>query len=337
MANILLTNKCVRSCPYCFAEKEMAGSKSMDVMSWENVIYIADFLHTSGERHVSLLGGEPTIHPDFTDIVLYFIARNFNVTVFTSAIMSGTRLDELEKHLTDIPTERLTFVCNLNNPEQTPSSHEETEKIERFLSVMGPWTMPGFNIYRLDFELGFLVDLINRYGLKRSLRLGLAHPIPNLKNAFISTQDIGKVIERLYSHKPLFDRFRVSPGLDCGFPICKLTDEHLGWISRLTGRAQFGCGPAIDITPDMQVYSCFPLSSFHKKSLFEFDSLKQVVDYYNNLHTQVRSEVPGIYAECDNCVYKDEDRCAGGGICQILNRFTAEAPIRLPDIENGLR
>ena len=336
MANILLTTRCVRSCPYCFAKKEVSESPSKDLMSWENLVYLADFVWASGQRNLSLLGGEPTLHPDFVDFVLYLIERNFHVTVFSCGVMSDAKLEELETHLNSKSAERLTIVCNINDPEQTPAPPKETESVLRFLSVMGPRTIAGFNIYRLDFRLEFLIDLINRYGMKRELRLGISHPIPGVDNAYIAPEKISRVIGRLFSYRHLLTRFRIRPGLDCGFPLCKLSDEQLGWLRRLAGKVRFGCGPAIDIKPDMNVYSCFPLSGFYRRSIFEFNSMKEVVDHFKDLHQTVRNEMAGLYEECDGCVHRVEGSCAGGGVCQVLNRLTGEAPVRVPEIENEL-
>ncbi|MEE9213745.1 MAG: radical SAM protein [Thermodesulfobacteriota bacterium] len=336
MANILLTTQCNRSCPYCFAKREMSDSASDNLMSWENLIYIADFLKASERWRVSLLGGEPTSHPECVDFILYLLERGFDITVFTNGMLNPSRLEEFKHYLIEVRVERLTFVCNLNDPIQTPASKKEAERIQSFLSLMGPWVSPGFNIYRLDFTLDFLFDCINRFGMKRHLRLGITHPIPGKRNGFIRTEDIGQVIKRLYSYRHLFDTFRVSPGLDCGFPICKFNDEELGWLHRFRGSFQFTCGPAVDISPDMSVYYCFPLSNYHRKSLFEFDSMRQIDDYFLQLRDQIKTEIPGIYNECDGCRHKEDGICSGGGLCQVLNRFIDEAPVRIPEIEHEL-
>lgn len=47
MANLLLTEACVRSCPYCFAKQYMDGAMDQTAISRENVIYVADFLQKS--------------------------------------------------------------------------------------------------------------------------------------------------------------------------------------------------------------------------------------------------------------------------------------------------
>ena len=334
MANVLLTSLCNRSCPYCFAETEMAGAARDRYMSWENLIYIADFLKASGHRQISLLGGEPTIHPDFVDFVLYLVASDFDVAVFTNGILSSSRLAEFAKHLTGVPEDRLNFVCNLNDPVQTPCPERESRKVHEFLLLMGKWTTAGFNIYRADFELDFLFDAINRYGLKRHLRIGMTHPIPGQRNSSIKIEDMRGVVQRLYGYRAKFDQFRVKPGLDCGFPICQFSDEELGWLHRFSGPTHFGCGPAFDIAPDMSVYYCFPLSSYQRRSLFEFDSARGLDEHFRQLNDAIKSEIPGIFPGCDGCKYREDGVCTGGGLCQAVNRFVEEAPIRLVEIEN---
>lgn len=216
MPNVLFTQRCVRSCPYCFARKHMADSSPEDIISWENLMYIADFFETAGERNFSILGGEPTLHPDFTDMVLYLIERKFMVRVFTSGIMAEKTLSDLKRELEHTPPDSVSFICNVNDPRHTSTPESETERVKKFLATVGPRAVPGFNIYHTDFQLDFIVDYINRYGLKRSIRLGLAHPIPGQQNMYVALADIDAAIARLFEHRELLERFKVAPGLDCG-------------------------------------------------------------------------------------------------------------------------
>ncbi|HAK45232.1 MAG TPA: hypothetical protein DCO79_04860 [Spirochaeta sp.] len=175
MANILLTEKCVRSCPYCFAKKHMDLSDDSTFLSWEDLIYIIDLFDIQGTKHISFLGGEPTLHPEYVDFVLYSAARNFHSTTFTSGIMSVKKLEEAVKTFKKIPSESFNFVCNLNHPDL--SSKEETEKIEKFLTEFGQQTTLSFNIFDIDFTMEYLFDYIERFNLQRHIRMGLAHPV----------------------------------------------------------------------------------------------------------------------------------------------------------------
>lgn len=311
----------------------MSESSPDDHLSWENLIYLADLFQSSGERRFPLLGGEPTLHPFFNDMVVYLLERNFDVNVFTSGIMSDKKLKEAASLFQNIPPERLSFICNLNDPDRTQSQLAENESIKRFLKTFGENVIPGFNIYQTDFRLEFLFHYINRYGLHRNIRLGLAHPIVGQKNMFINIDDIDIIIERLFSYAPLFERLRIKPGLDCGFPMCRFSDSQLAWLYRNTGgKYDFGCGPVIDIGPDMTVWPCFPLSSFQKKSVFEFNSIKEIHDYFQDIHTKIKVESSGIFKECDTCIYREDHHCAGGCLAHNLNHFQEEDKLRMKEV-----
>jgi radical SAM protein with 4Fe4S-binding SPASM domain len=330
MANLLITERCVRNCPYCFAKKHMDNSK-LPELSWDNLIYIADFLEISGEKKISILGGEPTLNPLFVDFTTYLLERNFHVNVFTSGIMSDAILLESQKFLANFPSERLSFTCNMNHPDISTAS--EIERIDRFLTLFGRLTTLGYNIYRTDFNIDFIFHIINKYNLKRHLRVGLAHPIPGEINEYVPVEDLKKVAMKFVRNFNLFERFNIIPGFDCGMPICIFTDKELGNLFKLTnGLMKFGCGPAIDIGPDMMVWSCFPLSGFHKRSLYEFNSLHEIGNYYRNLHSKIRTEIGGIFEKCDNCMYRFSELCQGGCVAHSLNHFKDEALVRLKEI-----
>lgn len=310
-----------------------------DHVSWENLIYVADFLAASGERSLGLLGGEPLEHPDFVDFLLYLLDRGFNVTVFTSGITSPGQQDALRAaapRLDGLPPERLTFVCNLNDPAADPGPPAQARALDAFLALAGPWTLPGFNVYRPDFDLAFVVELINRHGLRRHLRLGAAHPLPGAEGPFLAPDDMPRVAERLFAHRALLERWRVKPGLDCGFPMCAFTDAQLGWLTRLSGPVRFGCGPAVDIAPDMRVFPCFPLADLEPRSLFDFDDLAGLVAHQAKAVAAVRSELAGVFPACDSCHARTEGLCAGGGACHLMDRMVGEEPVRLASIARAL-
>lgn len=309
----------------------MADAPPGDILSWENFIYLVDLVQNGGGNNISLLGGEPTLHPHFIDFIVYLLERKFQITVFTSGIMAGKYLSDLEYTLGKVEENKLTFVCNLNNPER--SSVSEIDKVHDFLKRLGRYVTPGFNIYHTDFDLRFIVDTVNRYGLKRFLRLGVAHPIPGVDNLHIRIDEIPQVIERLFTFMPLLERMGIGPGLDCGFPMCAFSDEQIGRLFKLNGPSfRFSCSPAVDIGPDMFVWSCFPLSGYHRRSVFEFDSIHEIHDFYEARLRDLRIEAGGIYEACDGCIHRERDLCSGGCASHLLNTFLQEEPVRIREI-----
>lgn len=331
MANVLLTQRCVRSCPYCFAKKHMSGSVPDDIMKWEDIVYIADLADASNEKHLSLLGGEPTLHPDFVDIVLYLLERGLHVNVFTSAIMSEKMLEDAKAAFQKVSPRDLSFVINLNDPKI--NSFAELQSVHAFMKAFSRFSNVGFNIYRTDFDMTFLFDHIMTYGLKPVIRLGVAHRIPGIKNMHIAPGMMRPMIDQLMKFMPTMERLGIMPGFDCGFPLCEFSNEELGYLMKImSDRLKFGCGPAIDIGPDMTVWTCFPLSSYHKKSIYEFDSFQAIGKYYHEFQNKVREEIGGIYDECTDCKYRKMDLCRGGCIAHILHEFINEEQVRPEEV-----
>lgn len=335
MANLLLTPDCHRPFLSSCAGNGLSSPLGQS-WTWENLIYLADFLWASNQRQVSLGGGEPTGHPECLDFILYLLHRGFDVTVFTAGVVSSRRLEEFRRHLAGAPTQRLTWVCNLQDPVQTPISPPATQRLHRFLSVMGPWTQAGFTINRLDFTLDFLFDYLSRFGLQRHLHLGLAHPAAGSPGRFIPANDLRQVVERLYSHRHLFEAYRVRPRLDCGFPLCMFSDAELGWLHRLGTPGPDGCRPALVISPDMSVSHCIPLANYQSKSLFEFDSMEHIDRYLARLRGEIKAGSAGFFDACDDCRCRGDGGCGGGDLCRIVGRCPDEAPIRLARGEDGI-
>jgi radical SAM protein with 4Fe4S-binding SPASM domain len=331
MANILLTEKCVRACPYCFARKHMDNAPAEDGLSWENLIYAVNLLEAAGEKHAALLGGEPTIHREFVDFVLYLAARQFHVNIFTSAIVSQSTLGEMDKHFADIRPGALSFVVNLNHPDLSTAA--QLDRIDAFLRVFGPLSTPGFNIYEPDFDLTFIFEAVNRYGMHRHVRLGLAHPIPGAVNAFVAKEDMAKTMQRLLSFLPVFERLNITPGFDCGFPLCMFTDDELGRLFKACrGNIKFGCGPAIDIGPDLNVWACFPLANVQKKSLYDFTDFNSIREFYAKVHGRIRIEAGGIFEQCDSCRFREQHLCEGGCLAHIIRELPAERLERIAEV-----
>ena len=317
MANILLTEKCVRACPYCFAKEYLKESKE-NRLSWENLIYIADIFESSNEKQLSLLGGEPTLHPDFIDFVLYLVQRNFNVNVFTSGIIPNGKLKTAAEFLLKIPVKNLSFVCNYNHPDTSTAG--ETKQIEQFFRTFPKYISLSFNLYQQAFDFTFLVDAINKYGLKRYIRLGLAQPIPGQKNECLSLHEIRGIAGNFRNQLQILEENRIEIGFDCGMPLCVFSNEDIGRLFKVNrGKVKFYCRPAIDIGPDMQVWACFPLCNYEKKSLYDFNNVNEMIKYFSQQHNDLRKERKGIFEECQTCTYFKENLCSGGCLAHLIN------------------
>lgn len=336
MANLLLTEACVRKCPYCFAKQYMDGVEDHSAITFENLVYVLDFLEKSGIKHISLLGGEPLLHPQAAEFIEYLILeRNFDVCVFTSGVMSKKLFDPFIDKINSViinKIEKLRFVVNVNEPRFSPKS--ELEKVHIFLSSLASVCSLSFNIYRLDFNINFLTEYILKYGLRRHVRFGIANPIKGAGNQYINPCDFKLVTKTLMDGLKKMYELHIYPGLDCGFPMCMFSEDDLGRLYKYTRNGlEFECGPTIDIGPDLMCWSCFPLSDIKRRSLKEFNNYDELYSFFENIQQEYRSEVNGIFQECDTCRNFDDDICSGGCLAHIINAFHKEGSFRLQKLQ----
>jgi MoaA/NifB/PqqE/SkfB family radical SAM enzyme len=79
-----LTNRCQLECSMCYAESSPAGTHgSMTREDWINVIDQAAGL---GASAVKIIGGEPTLHPDFAALTVHALSRGLDVEVLTNLV-----------------------------------------------------------------------------------------------------------------------------------------------------------------------------------------------------------------------------------------------------------
>ncbi len=289
-------------------------------MSWDNIIYTLDFYHANGLKDVSYLGGEPTVHPDFVEIIDYTLNRGFVVKIFTSAIMPEEKMNRLyeviEKHKA---FDRIHFVCNANDPKY--NKPKEWELIEKFYKKFSNLIVQGFNIFEDDFDMTFLFDNVVKYGLRPFLRIGITHKILGAQSNMCITPDkYPAVVKRLKHFLPFAQAAQVAYNIDCGLPMCAFSDEDLGVFSRANTNFSWKCSPVLDIGPDMTIWPCFPLSDMNTKTLFDFNSISDIMAYFSNIIAEQRGNNNGIYVECDTCRQLETNICTGGCQSYVLQR-----------------
>src|SRR5262245_25702198 len=113
MANISLTATCNRKCSFCFATDAMEARTATAFMPAERFDASLDFLERSGITEARLLGGEPTIHPRFVELLERVRARGMRLVVFSGGLIPEKALRALEA----VPRDELTVLLNVIEPE----------------------------------------------------------------------------------------------------------------------------------------------------------------------------------------------------------------------------
>ena len=322
MANVLLTTYCNRNCAYCFAQGKVDlnrdkgdPSKNLSMDALEKII---SFYKRSLLRRFSILGGEPTLHPQFTTLLDRVLAEpSFKmVLVFTNGLIPEPVLDYLENQQDD----RLQIALNFNAPSVYPQ--EQLDHIEETLKRVGPKVGLGINIYKAGQDYKYLVDAINEYDMVRHIRLGLTHPIVGAGNRYARRKDFPAIAEDIVAFAKVVERNNISFSFDCGFEFCMFSlEQHktlLGCGIRFTSR----CDPIVDIGPDLNVWRCFPMLGDVCGKLDAFETRNDIIDHFNKKYGHIKRM--GNRPECPQCRYQATGLCSGGCLARTLISFKAK-------------
>jgi MoaA/NifB/PqqE/SkfB family radical SAM enzyme len=324
MANLSLTLSCNRACEYCFASDVRTESGSNpEFMPAKVFLQALEFLKKSGISQVRLLGGEPTLHPQFVEFLEAAQSRDFSVMVFSNGLMRDT----VRQKLAGFPPESLSVLINAI----PPSGHgaDGMEQQRQTLAQLGPLAMLGINIDYPNPKLDFLLYLIVDYKLKPAIRVGLAHPAPGGGNRWLRPKHYRQVGEILAEFREECARRAISLEYDCGFVPCMFPGFEDG---RSQAPADVGtrCNPILDLLPDGTLISCYPLAGFGRVAIEAVEDGRQARSLFGQRFAPFKTI--GVFPECCHCRAFREKSCVGGCRAAAMTRLRptqAARPINL--------
>ncbi|MBN2103542.1 radical SAM protein [bacterium] len=312
MANIAITSRCNLHCSYCFTQEiyrnESDGFGHMTLPVFKKAL---DFVVRSDIKQIRILGGEPTLHPQFSTFLDLALRTGRPVRIFSNGTMSEQVLDLLSQ----IPDDRITLVININNPDEFVSSPIRKTVLAKLHSKI----IPGLNIYRKGIELNPMLALIETYDLKKQVRLGLAHPCAGYNNQYLPVRHYFDVGRNIVDFARTAAGRSVRINLDCGFVPCMFGNTDLQSLG-LDRELGLHCEPIPDILPDGSLVPCYPLSGMQRHGLDKFDTAGSLRDQFKQ--TLSLYEALGIFKTCSICDYKHNGLCTGGCVAHKLRRIT---------------
>lgn len=309
MANIILTEYCNLKCPYCFASTMIEeSSQSTNNITIEQFDKILNWLMPTAitrDFSIGLIGGEPTLHPQFSEILQHI--NYFNSLTKSNSIIFSNGLC-LEKYLYQIgkTTSILINVNKLNNN----LNNKLLNTLDK-LNILGWFKIRkatlGCNLYLQENDYSFFWNIVDRYQDISIVRVSVTAPTKELKNDK----------EKYYSSmKNIFLNFlyeankrNIEISYDCNqIPLCFFDEEEIELINKLGERKTF-CSPVIDINPKFKATCCFGVYST-PIDCSQFQDIDELTQYFQTLMTLKR--VNNNNSLCQNCEKLILSKCQGG-------------------------
>ena len=307
MANLYLTHKCKRGCPFCFARKVLKESDNAnEVLSLEEIELFLK--HFEGQiDSLGLLGGEPFQYPQLYEVINILKKHHVHAKIFTSA--TDPLPLGLENH--DICSCDINFVVNVGN--RNTYNNRQFSNLEHFFAKFHSVSVLSYTIFDLENDNPqFLFDMIDKYRLVRSIRTGIALPIYKGGNSYICLSDYKDAGNYFMRCAELAAERHITMDMDCGFQACMFNDIQIGRLLRLGCNVGFMCGAAIDIGPGLQAWNCFPLFQLGRVNALDAKSIEELKQMHNKKMEEHLGTAPGLYSTCTSCDLKKRKLCEGG-------------------------
>ena len=329
MPNIVLTYRCNLNCCYCFAN-EFVNKANTDI-TVRNFKKALDFFTRAGDVSIGLIGGEPTLHPNFDLFMEMLIANEkvWHITVYTNGIL-------MDRYIPQITHPKVGVLVNCNSPKVI--GEKSFAKLRQNLDIMlEQYHMKdrmslGINLYSDDMDYSYMTELLRDHKMPQ-VRISLTVPD-------FSTCGSVNVLEFFMKRKPFvleflrkMDSIHVMPYYDCNIPpYCIWTDEEKKWLedyvsrypkcdTNLTGH-QSKCSPTVDILPDLQAIRCFGMSDFEKVNIKDFRNHLDIMNYYRNEIDFLGYKLAGC-EECKDCYDRKVFNCVAGCLGFKADRIRA--------------
>ena len=278
---LCITNQCNRDCDYCFEGAFKKGPVRM--MSVEDVRKICDFAQFSRRpgAAVNVMGGEPTCHPQFVEIMhlLRQLNATANIAVLTNLLCDPAVWGELAGA-------GLRFLANVGGlPGYTPEERDRLHANFEFLRAHRPFLSFGLavTIVEPDQDFGFLYRMLEEDTpdpLIGGIRVGIACPGMGFANRFpheFSLQYGAKYLEivtECHRIRPL-----VAFRNECPVNLCMMSEDVVDRLAPAVEHLCEWCGGNFDILPGGSTHWCFAFEGVPEMcidDIFTYRSMDEV-------------------------------------------------------------
>lgn len=302
--NLLITTACNLQCPYCFAGplRKQIGTTEMP---WSEISRVLSSLDPEVDA-IRLMGGEPTLHSAYPEVLQSLKNRGFQVVVFSN----GTQ-PVLGQTVPNLPDKVL---LNLNHREFYSAGQIMT--IRENMAVLGDRIQLGYTITRPDFDLDWHRQLILAAGLQPNIRLGLAQPVIGGDNLILPDADLPAAHAAVVRWAGRLAEEGIHLSLDCGFMRCRFSESELEALIRAGTALRFECSPTVDVGPGLRVWRCY---AFSHQGAAAFTNLADQGD----LRAYFAQQGPPLSQTCAHCQHHLSGWCGGGCRARVQMRSDA--------------
>ncbi len=323
-----ITRSCNLECPACFIKAHRAGTH----VPVNAVMQMISFLSRHGLAEVRLTGGEPTLHPNFIEILHAFQAAGVYVSVGTNGVINQRTLEALAE------ARGYWLICSLDGNKTTHNSYrgDTYDTILgnlRFLRERNPLLRIRLTtvLTRQNMDqMWHLGQVCREIGAESITIIPLRPQVrdPAIKSSMVTAREFRKVIETMVEVRAAMGvRFTTTIETDYKEQIerdpvftkrssCAAGREgtNLDYDEATKTFQVYGCSysPASDLAASPEIRKPFLAGTFGLDEPEKFLTI-----WRDDLRWTLFRDLSLKSAACRECVYLHHNLCTGS--CPIQN------------------
>ncbi|NOZ24462.1 MAG: radical SAM protein [Planctomycetes bacterium] len=316
---LVITNKCNRRCDFCFEGEFKDGpEQSMSVADVDRICTFASLSRVYAPS-VSIMGGEPTLHPQLLEIIDVIRRANptADIQILSNLLCDPNLLHALKpKHIG----------CLANVGGFAGYSAKERELLENNLKLLREEEVfkgicLAVTITDPEQDFGFLYDII-RNDEPRSiggLRIGIASPGFGFANRFPHELSLGygekyfEIVKTVHRIRPVF-----AFANECTVNMCMMPKEIFGELAPIVNNLGRCCGGNLDIFPDFSTHWCFAFEGVPEMRVANIFDHRDMNEVRRALEAKATAMEARLGTQCDTSEC-DNIQCLGP--CLALKYF----------------
>lgn len=301
---INITFKCnmYQICDYCYI-RELKRQLPLH-MSGEDFSRLLEWLVALGVDEIILLGGEPTLHPSFAELIRAVETADRSARMFTNGSYERATADLLSanRHIQ-------TVFFHYDESYLSPANGNRQRFLDnlRSASRSGKKIWLRWNIDSTNADHSEVVSLAEEY----SASIGYSISVPVLGLNRIPILEVHQYAASLvrFVESASERHIDIQPGR--AMPLCGFSPEQLDFL-RAKGNVQGQCVAINDLTvnTDLSLQLCSVTHSLRTTRVSGLSDLQEKIEFLKEREQELRAK-PSI-PECDGCSFFEAGTCQGG-------------------------
>lgn len=256
-------------------------------------------------KRMVICGGEPTLHPEFLDIIKEIKKQQIKISLLTNLLCKSELLDVIDKKNIDT----LMLNCDL------PDCYNRFEKklFSRNLDLLKNKNCKiilSYNIRKKNQEFEYIIPIAKSFNSKNiSIRIDFARPTIVKSNNYLSVKNIffykDDLIDIILKLRRNYIRFQ----FDCPLPKCYFDETEIKELKlKLSNLQHNRCGNLV-INPDLTYGSC-PITRLNKNKITARMPIEEMCySIENNKLLNTLKNETYILEKCKECENRANQEC----------------------------